>query len=86
MQLDFSRPGKPTDNATIESFNASVRRECLSQHYFSTLAEAQPALRAYQDDFNKQRPHNTLGQKTPAEFFAGRNVNADTVEAPKRVA
>ena len=44
VQLDFSRPGKPTDNATIESFNASVRRECLSQHYFSTLAEAQVVL------------------------------------------
>jgi len=43
-------------------------------------------LRAYQDDFNKQRPHSSLGQKTPAEFFAGRNVNADTEEAPKRVA
>jgi len=86
VQLDFSRPGKPTDNATIESFNASVRRECLSQHYFSTLAEAQTVLRAYQDDFNKQRPHSSLGQKTPAEFFAARNVNADTEAAPKRVA
>ena len=86
VQLDFSRPGKPTDNATIESFNASVRRECSSQHYFSTLAEAQTVLRAYQDDFNKQRPRSSLGQKTPAEFFAGRNVNADTEEAPKRVA
>src|SRR5262249_3981917 len=86
VQLDFSRPGKPTDNATIESFNARVRRECLSQHYFSTLAEAQTVLRAYQDDFNKQRPHSSLGQKTPPEFFAGRNVNADTEQAPKRVA
>ena len=85
MQLDFSRPGKPTDNATIESFNASVRRECLSQHYFSTLAEAQVVLTAYRTDFNNHRPHSSLGQKTPAEFFAGRNVNADTVEASKRV-
>jgi putative transposase len=86
VQLDFSRPGKPTDNATIESFNASVRRECLSQHYFSTLAEAQVVLGIYRDDFNKQRPHSSLGQKTPAEFSAGTRINADSIEAPKRVA
>lgn len=86
VQLDFSRPGKPTDNATIESFNASVRRECLSQHYFSTLAEAQVVLGIYRDDFNKQRPHSSLGQKTPAEFYAGTTANADSIEAPKRVA
>ena len=86
VQLDFSRPGKPTDNATIESFNASVRRECLSQHYFSTLAEAQVVLGIYRDDFNKQRPHSSLGQKTPAEFYAGTTANVDSIEAPKRVA
>jgi putative transposase len=86
VQLDFSRPGKPTDNATIESFNASVRRECLSQHYFSTLAEAQVVLRAYQDDFNNQRPHSSLGQQTPAQFRAGLGHNTDPVEVSKRVA
>ena len=86
VQLDFSRPGKPTDNATIESFNASVRRECLSQHYFSTLAEAQVVLRAYQDDFNNHRPHSSLGQQTPAQFRAGLGHNTDPVEVSKRVA
>ena len=86
VQLDFSRPGKPTDNATIESFNASVRRECLSQHYFSTLAEAQVVLGIYRDDFNQQRPHSSLGQKTPAEFYAGTQINVDQIEAPKGVA
>jgi putative transposase len=86
VQLDFSRPGKPTDNATIESFNASVRRECLSQHYFSTLAEAQVVLAAYRADFNNHRPHSSLGQKTPAEFYAGTRNTADRIEAPKRVA
>jgi putative transposase len=63
-----------------------VRRECLSQHYFSTLAEAQVVLGIYRDDFNKQRPHSSLGQNTPAEFSAGTTINADPVEAPKRVA
>jgi len=86
VQLAFSRPGKPTDNATIESFNASVRRECLSQHYFSTLAEAAVVLRAYQDDFNNHRPHSSLGQQTPAQFRAGLGDHMDPVEASKRVA
>jgi putative transposase len=86
VQLDFSRPGKPTDNATIESFNASVRRECLSQHYFSTLAEAQVVLAAYRADFNNQRPHSSLGHKTPAEFCAGTKDHVDRIEVSKRVA
>ena len=86
VQLDFSRPGKPTDNATIESFNASVRRECLSQHYFSTLAEAQVVLGAYRSEYNNQRPHSSLGQKTPAEFYAGTEKTADPKEVSFRVA
>ena len=86
VQLDFRRPGKPTDNATIESFNASVRRECLSEHYFSTLAEAQIVLGLFRDEYNNDRPHSSLGQKTPAEFYAGTATNADRIEAPKRVA
>jgi putative transposase len=86
VRLDFSRPGKPTDNAMIEAFNASVRRECLSEHYFSTVAEAQIVLRAYRGEYNNQRPHSSLGQQTPAEFYAGTKTNADRGEVPKRVA
>jgi len=86
VQLDFSRPGKPADNATIESFNASVRRECLSEHYFSTLAEAQVVLGLYRAEYNNHRPHSSLGQKTPAEFHAGTETNPDRVGLPKRVA
>ena len=86
VQLDFSRPGKPTDNATIESFNASVRRECLSEHYFSTLAEAQVVLGLYRAEYNNHRPHSSLGQRTPAEIYAGTTNNADRAEASKRVA
>jgi putative transposase len=69
--LDFSRPGKPTDNATIESFNASVRRECLSEHYFSTLAEAGIVLGIFRDEYNNHRPHSSLGQKTPPRSAPG---------------
>ena len=86
VQLDFSRPGKPTDNATIESFNASVRRECLSEHYFSTLVEAQIVLGLFREEYNNHRPHSSLGQKTPAEIYAGTKTNVDRDEVPKRVA
>jgi putative transposase len=86
VRRDFSRPGTPTDNAMIEAFNASVRRECLSEHYFSTVAEAQVVLRTYRDDYNNHRPHRSLGQQTPAEFHAGTKTNTDRGEAPKRVA
>ena len=86
VQLDFSRPGKPTDNAMIESFNASVRRECLSEHYFSTLIDAQTVLGRYRDEYNNQRPHSSLGNETPAHFRAGSNINADRRNLSIRVA
>jgi len=70
VQLDFSRPGKPTDNSTIESFNARLRDECLSKHYFSTLAEVVVAMKVFRDDFNTFRPHSSLDDLTPAEFRA----------------
>lgn len=81
VKLDFSRPGKPTDNAFIESFNASVRRECLSQHYFIDAAQARSALRAWQEDYNNFRPHSTLGNRTPAQFRAGQEDQPDRSEA-----
>ena len=77
---------QPTDNATIESFNASVRRECLSDHYFSTLSEAQIMIRIFRDDYNNHRPHSSLSQRTPADIYAGTQTNADSGEVPKRVA
>ncbi len=70
VQLDFSRPGKPTDNAFIESFNSSLRRECLSQHYFIDLADANHALERWKDDYNNTRPHSSLGNVPPAHFGA----------------
>jgi putative transposase len=86
VQLLFSRPGKPTDNPSSEAFNASVRRECLSAHYFSTLAEAAVVLGAYRAEYNKVRPHSSLGQLTPAAFRAGLEINAEGTEGSKRVA
>ena len=73
VQLDFSRPGKPTDNAFIESFNSSLRRECLSQHYFINLEDANRALDAWKNDYNNTRPHSSLGNVPPAHFGAARH-------------
>jgi putative transposase len=70
LQLDYTRPGKPTDNGFIESFNARVRCECLSQHYFSSIIEARLVLQAWREDYNNARPHSALGQLTPAQYRA----------------
>jgi putative transposase len=70
VKLDFSRPGKPTDNALIESFNGRVRQECLNQHWFLSLADAQRILDDWRKDYNEQRPHSALKNATPAQFAA----------------
>jgi putative transposase len=71
VELDFSRPGKPGDNAFIEAFNATVRRECLSQHWFRDLDDARRVLGAWQREYNEDRPHSSLGREAPARFRAG---------------
>ena len=68
VQLDFSRPGKPTDNAFAESFNGRVRAEFLNPSYFETLAEARRAAGIWRHDYNEFRPHSTLGNVTPAAY------------------
>ncbi len=68
VQLDFSRPGKPVDNSVCEAFNGSLRRECLSQHWFASLEEAAAVLIMWQLDYDNHRPHSSLGNLTPAEF------------------
>lgn len=70
VKLDFSRPGKPTDNAFIESFNGRFRQECLNQHWFLSLEDAKLKIASWREDYNKQRPHSSLGDKTPEEFAA----------------
>lgn len=68
--MDFFRPGKPADNAFIESFNGRFRQECLKQHWFLSIEDAQLKIGQWRDDYNKSRPHSSLGNKTPAEFAA----------------
>ena len=68
VTLDFSRPGKPTDNAFIESFNGSVRAECLNENWFLSLADAKEKIESWRVDYNEQRPHSALGNLAPKDF------------------
>ena len=71
VELDFSRPGKPVDNAFVEAFNGTVRRECLSQHWFTSLEDAQRTLDAWREDYNNVRPHGSLANESPAGYRKG---------------
>ena len=71
VELDFSRPAKPSDNAYIESFNATLRRECLSQHWFTSVADAQRTLGVWREDYNNTRPHGSLADVPPSEYHRG---------------
>jgi len=71
VKLDFSRPGKPTDNAYIESFNGKLRTECLDQHWFLSMQEAQETLEKWRKEYNTDRPHTALAMKTPEAFVEG---------------
>ncbi len=65
VMLDFSRPGKPTDNAFIEAFNGRLRAECLNADWFLTLDDARQKLERWRRDYNEVRPHGAIGNKTP---------------------
>ena len=69
VTLDFSRPGKPTDNAFIESFNGKLRAECLNAHWFLSLADAAEKLENWRRYYNEVRPHSAIGQKVPISLL-----------------
>ena len=69
VTLDFSRPGKPTDNAFIEAFNGRLRAECLNLHWFMSLEDAREKLEDWCKYYNEQRPHGAIGQKTPISLI-----------------
>lgn len=70
VQLCFIDPGKPVQNAYSESFNGRLRDECLNQHWFLTLSQARAILTAWREDYNRDRPHSSLGYRTPEEVRA----------------
>ena len=66
VEHDWSRPQKPTDNAFIESLNGKFRAECLSAHWFLSLADARRKCERWRRDYNDVRPHSAIGYETPA--------------------
>jgi putative transposase len=70
VKLDFIRPGKPIENAYIESFNGRLRQECLEQHRFVSMEDAKEKIEAWRIDYNEHRPHTALGNQTPLEYAA----------------
>lgn len=70
IRLDFIRPGRPVENCFIESFNGKLRDECLNQHHFATLADAQARIETWREEYNTARPHQSLERRTPAEYAA----------------
>jgi putative transposase len=68
VTLDFSRPGKPTDNAFIESLNGKFRAECLNVHWFMSLDDAARKCEAWRRDYNEVRPHSAIGNNPPIEL------------------
>ncbi len=81
VKLDYTRPGKPTDNGLIESFNGRLRDEFLNVNEFVTMEDAREKLRVWQIDYNDCRPHGSLGNLTPSEYAKMRSGNP--IEAAK---
>jgi len=68
VKLHFIRPGKPVENAYVESFNGKFRDECLNEHWFTSLAHARDVIEGWRKDYNEVRPHSSLDNDTPAAF------------------
>ena len=81
VALDFTRPGKPTDNGHIESFNGRLRDEFLNPHQFASLADVRGRLEAWRVDDNEHRPHSSLGHLTPREDARRRHRTTDAEAA-----
>ena len=70
VKLSFSRPGTPTDNPFIESFNGKLRDECLETNWFLSLEHARKIVEEWRNEYNESRPHSSLENLTPKEFVA----------------
>ena len=68
VRLRFIQPGKPQQNGFVESFNGKLRDECLNEHWFTTLYDAREKVEAWRVEYNRERPHSSLGNQTPEEF------------------
>lgn len=68
VDLAFIRPGKPIENAFIESSNGKLRDECLNEHWFTSIEDAVRRIETWRHEYNHERPHSRLGNLTPREF------------------
>jgi len=68
VNLSFIRPGKPNENAYIESFHGKFRDECLNEHWFITMAQARRVIELWRIEYNTERPHSSIGNITPEEY------------------
>jgi len=84
VKIDFSRPGKPPDNAFVESFNGTFRAECLEMNWFQSLQEVRQIIESWRQEYYESRPHRALADKTPAEFASHIAARRDMTE-PKTV-
>jgi putative transposase len=83
VKLAFIRPGKPVENAFIESFNGRLRQECLNQHHFLDLEEARKTIEQWRMRYNDFRPHRSLHGMTPEAFVQQWQANNHTKNTPK---
>jgi hypothetical protein len=74
------QPGKPTQNAHIESFHGRLREECLTVSWFQNLFDARRTIAAWKIEYNEERPHRSLGYRTPKELAAGQAAGFYTAE------
>ena len=77
VELDFSRPGTPTDNPFIESFNGTFRDECLNLNWFLSMKDARQKINAWRKEYNRERPHSSLGNLSPDEYINLNNPTPD---------
>lgn len=82
VRLDFIQPGKPTQNAFVESFNGKFRDECLNQHWFVSLRHARAEIAIWRDDYNNIRPHSALANLAPAQY--AQNLSTKGYEAVQK--
>lgn len=79
VRLRFIAPGKPQQNGFIESFNGKLRDECLNEHWFTTLYDAREKVEAWRVEYNRERPHSSLQNRTPEEFRRSLTQRKDPV-------
>jgi hypothetical protein len=77
LNRDAKWTGTLEDNAHVESFNGTLRAECLDVHWFTTLIEAKQVIESWRREYNESRPHRSLGERTPSEFACQIALNGD---------